>query len=493
MNTGRKLLLFLVFALPGGCMAQSWHEARLPVQAFVRDLEILHEHLESLHGDMYRYSAASDLERLLAELKDAPSMLSYRDAHYRMARYIDAIKDGHTWIMPAEKHAWEMLKEANFLPFTIRVQGNVMVVNELFLPVPGMQSGDHILAIDQLPVREIVKELLPYFPADGYSLPGKLAALEDQFWWHYGLHFGFKPVREVQLQGRDGQVRYVHVKTDRVTDRFQDVDDVYTRSKPGRDPVQLEMHGDRAVLAVRDFHSQSLWKYKRDFLKALRHCRQASVEALVIDLRGNGGGREGVENLLLSAIGSSCKDKYDTVCIKAPRAHTYRYIDQAGRRYLEDLLYRLVEFRQDEEGNWLRRPRFERTFKPMKEAFTGPVCLLSDRHVFSGASEFLALAREVPGVLIVGEESCGGYQGHTSGYSYDLVLPNTGFELHIPRIRFDLNVEGNYDGGVLPHVQLSQGSNAFDKLLRFALEEDWPAKMEQLRLGGDRHLEVARD
>ena len=53
---------------------------------------------------------------------------------------------------------------------------------------------------------------------------------------------------------------------------------------------------------------------------------------------------------------------------------------------------------------------------------------------------------------LVGEEACGGYQGHTSGYYYQVELPNTKFVVNLPRIWFGLNVKGDHNGGVLPDV-----------------------------------------
>jgi hypothetical protein len=220
----------------------------------------------------------------------------------------------------------------------------------------------------------------------------------------------------------------------------------------------------------------SLNKYRKQFSSAMAAFKAAGCSFLVIDVRGNGGGREGVENLLLACLGQSCEDKYDAVEICAPYAPHYRHFKQGFKRRAEDWLYTAVEFRRNASQQWERRDRFKRSFNGIDQPFTGPVSILIDRNTFSGASEFAALVRDnVPMSILIGEETCGGYQGHTSGYAYELVLPNTGFIVHIPRIWFDLNVPGSDTGGVRPHVNMAADGHAgaVDHVLNFALTGGW--------------------
>jgi len=154
-------------------------------------------------------------------------------------------------------------------------------------------------------------------------------------------------------------------------------------------------------------------------------------------------GKRRVENLLLSYLDHNLDMKYDEVEIGCPTSSHYKYLVNPLKRRVEDLVYRAVEFRKNDQGKWLRRDRFQRTFISPDYIFSGKVSILIDKSVFSGASEFAALAKDyVNNCELVGQEACGGYQGHTSGYYYQVILPNTKFVVNLPRIWFDLNVKG---------------------------------------------------
>lgn len=461
--------------MPAWAQASQWHTELLSEHAFHADFELLESTLQATHGGLTQYTSAPELHLLAQSLKTVNGPISFQQAYARFAQYIDAIRDGHTWIMPAETQAHEILSHA-FLPFTVKVQGFEVCIDQNYSDCLDLKSGTVLTAIDQRPVREIVRELLPYFTADGQSLSGKLGGLESQFWWYYSLHFGFKKAHEVAFKRTDGTADYTLVAALRMNDRINDLNEIYSRYNDYDEPVVWAIHGDAALLTVHSFSNLALRKFRQRFTAAMADFNVAECKFLVIDVRGNGGGREGVENLLLSCLGQSCEEKYDAVEIRSPYAPSYRHFRQGFRRRTEDWIYTAIEFRRNEHQHWERRDRFSRSFVEIEQPFTGPVSVLIDCNTFSGAAEFAALMRDnVPMSLLIGEETCGGYQGHTSGYAYELVLPNTGFIVHIPRIWFDLNVPGAERGGVNPHIFLTPNSEtpASDEVLDFALSGGW--------------------
>ncbi len=452
-----------------------WHTATVSAEGYRSDFELLEATLKATHGGLTKYTSAEELQALADALKTADHDITLHLAYAKLAQYIDAIRDGHTWIMPAEVQAHEILSQA-FLPFTVKVQGFDVCIDQNYSDCHDLKPGTVLTAIDGRPVRNIVRELLPYFTADGHSLSGKLGGLESQFWWYYGLHFGFHKTHEVAFKRVDGFADVRTVAALRMNDRINDLNEIYTRYNDHDAPVAWSIHGEAALLQVHSFSSMSLNQYRKQFSSAMAAFKAAGCNFMVIDVRGNGGGREGVENLLLACLGQSCEEKYDAVEICAPYAPHYRHFKQGFKRRTEDWIYTAVEFRRNASQKWERRDRFKRSFDGIDQPFTGPVSILIDRNTFSGASEFAALVRDnVPMSILIGEETCGGYQGHTSGYAYELVLPNTGFIIHIPRIWFDLNVPGSDTGGVRPHVNITSEGHAgeVDHVLNFALTGGW--------------------
>lgn len=470
-------LLLLLMGLPTLLIAQDhvWHHDSLSCKDFAHDLELLGEQLRAHHGGLYRYIDHDLFEAAETSYSNCSDQLSYAEAYYRTAQFIDIIRDGHTWVMPSETQARSLLAHNRFMPFTITVSGTDLYIEENYSNRFELDRGTRLTSIDGFDIRSIVKTLLPYFTADGHSLSGKLGGLESQFWWYYSLHFGFRLNHRVGYVDASGRQAETTVIAMRATDRVTDINEVYLRNAPNPVPVSWFVEGESGILRVSSFSAYNLRQYRKLFNAALSDFHNAGISQLVIDVRDNGGGREGVENLLYACMGLQCEEKYDEVTIRAPMATDYRHINASWKRKFEDLIYRVVEFRKNDEGVWHRRERYKRSFKSPDHPFLGPVCVLINRNTFSGAAEFAALVRDnVPNSMLIGEETCGGYQGHTSGYAYEITLPATGFLVTIPRVWFDLNVPGDNEGGVLPHFFVSrQSGDDDDRVLDFALTGGW--------------------
>lgn len=477
-----QTLLLGLFLLPASLIGQNnhWHHDSLSCAAFQEDFSLLVDQLRDHHGGLFRYSDRDIFEAAQKAYGACTGPVSYADAYYRMAQLVDVIRDGHTWVMPSQSHSLALLAHQRFIPFTITVTATDLYIEENYSNSFELDRGTRLTAIDGFDIRSIVKTLLPYFTADGHSLSGKLGGLESQFWWYYSLHFGFRNSHRVGYIDASGRQAETTVNAMRAIDRVTDINEVYLRNAPNDAPVSWKIEGTSGVLRVTSFGAYSLRKYRRLFNAALTDFHDAGVTQLVIDVRDNGGGREGVENLLYACMGQQCTEKYDEVTIKTPMARDYRHINSGWKRKLEDLVYRTIEFRKNDHGEWHRRDRYKRSFKSPDHPFLGPVCVLINRNTFSGAAEFAALVRDnVPNSVLIGEETCGGYQGHTSGYAYEITLPATGFLVTIPRVWFDLNVPGDNEGGVLPHFYISrQSGDLEDRVLDFALSGGWLEQQE---------------
>lgn len=123
----------------------------------------------------------------------------------------------------------------------------------------------------------------------------------------------------------------------------------------------------------------------------------APLDALIVDLRHNGGGSDGEVR------------------------------EMAGRLVTERRLYRTVRFRNGPEHEDFT-PHIPAYVEPRGPAqFTGPVVLLTNRRTFSSAESFVLAARTRAGVTVVGDTTGGG-----SGNPMYRELPN-GWIYRMPR------------------------------------------------------------
>lgn len=471
----KQFLLFLVLlcAVPVSAQDDLWRSASLPPEALKEDLLLLEEIMEESHAGIEKYSTQLDREAFLLQIKENKQPQSLMQCYAAIAGFVDLVHDGHTYVMPSKRAVNYLLSTKRFLPLTVRVNGTTMHVNQNYSDSYQLEEGMEITKINGMSIRAIVSELLPYFTSDGYSLTGKLGGLEGQFWWYYGIHFGTPDTHKITYRTEKGEEE-VTVFSIHMNDRISEINEVYSRDDSPEIPVRYEMMDEVGYLRVSSFNGMNLRQFEKSFDAAFDLFNQNAAKHLIIDLRGNGGGREGVENLLMSYLDHNLDMKYNEVEIGCPTSSHYKYLSNPWKRRLEDLVYRTIEFRKNEDGKWLRRNRFQRTFISPDYVYSGRVSILIDNSVFSGASEFAALAKDyVNNCQLVGEEACGGYQGHTSGYYYRVVLPNTGFVVNLPRIWFDLNVKGDHEGGVQPDVVIIPAAmrENRDVVLDFVLRE----------------------
>jgi C-terminal processing protease CtpA/Prc len=227
---------------------------------------------------------------------------------------------------------------------------------------------------------------------------------------------------------------------------------------------------------VNSFAGVSPLVYERFLNNCIRQINVQGINHLVLDIRKNGGGREGFDNVLLSHFNHTLEQKYDRIVAKTMSYSEYGQLERPKYSQFKDWMYRVFEFKPTEEG-WTRKyDRFERKLKPSKYTFDGDVYVLISGQVFSAGSDFAAMAKEyIPNCLLIGSETLGGNQGNASGYYYRVVLPNTGFVLEVPRVLFELNINNpNKHGGVEPDIHVV-------------------TSIEDFLQGVDPHMSVVRD
>jgi len=68
--------------------------------------------------------------------------------------------------------------------------------------------------------------------------------------------------------------------------------------------------------------------------------------------------------------------------------------------------------------------------------FEGRLVVLAGGYTFSGGAELASMLRATNRGLFVGEEVGGTHGGNTSGYKWEISLPNSGMEIGIPLLAF---------------------------------------------------------
>jgi hypothetical protein len=258
-----------------------------------------------------------------------------------------------------------------------------------------------------------------------------------------------------------------------------------------------------------------------NLIAALEALNASHIDALLVDLTGNGGGSEWAEaaarmvtaarlksermafvrgaqwskefsvaetdlrmaantalpkdRILLLGLAEATKAKraeaeatcFKPNCVLADGFYASGFIDSADPKMLEG-------------RSWASK-----VFTPMEHPYRegiwhGPLLVLVDQDTWSAAEEFAAVLQDNRAATIIGEPTGGAGCGHTDG-AEPVILKNSGAGLSLPdcaRLRAD---GSNEVRGVVPDIALPWGRHDGPRLRAMALLKALPSAMEKMR------------
>jgi hypothetical protein len=311
------------------------------------------------------------------------------------------------------------------------------------------------VAIDSVPITDIITRLSACIPSDGYNQTEKIRVLNHRFPdWYQSLirHASYFTVvvledgikKSYTLPGVDGVGNW--------EDIFYGDNKILSYTKT--DNV--------ASLKVRSFANTTTkhrdQHYKRYLKKTFKDLRKSNAENLVVDVRNNSGGTDGNAVLLVSYLMQRPFRYWDHLEITPALAKDFKWLARFiyGRPIKKDSVYHLRKLKFSREFD------FYQTQRPSKNAFKGNVYILANGLCMSSCSDFVAVLSHNKRAMVIGEETGGGYHGNTSGIMPTVVLPPAGLVVTVPLVKYVTFTD--------PTVNIGRGTIP-DKILYPTFEE----------------------
>jgi len=431
-----------------------------PAGALKEDLQILWNMLEEGHGGLDRYTPTSDLKNCYDKiLSGLTKPLTEFDFYLRLLPLITEIKDGHTALQLSPGASAFLDAQPVFFPFGLRfLNGKTYIFRNLSLE-ENIKAGTELLAVNGTPMTEILSHLLPLIPSDAGIRTSRIRKLEFPAIFgrlltlRYGRRESFR-LRLKQIGSRDIEEFSVPgiIGTD-ISRIFGARFPAASRRLP---LYELSFRGTTAVLTIRNFGDDSepgSLPYPVFLENAFRALNEKNISKLIIDLRGNGGGRDEYGKLLFAHVMDRPFLYYLALEARKDRYDLFRFTNETKKstEELADLVRKNDRGWYDLLGHPNSGPQ-----NPRSPRFSGRIAILIDGLSFSTTGEVVSLFHFNKKAVFFGEECGSGYYGSTSGFIVWATLPNTGLQVKIPLILCTLDVYGySKEHGLIPDISVS--------------------------------------
>jgi len=458
----KPLLALLAFSLI--CTQSYTQSDRVFTQAELReDLRFMKESIETYCPALGIFHRDTEFNRvydsLYAGLAGEMSDLKFYPSAVRLA---ESTREGHMIVGSASDTTSAVFRgfydgSFEFFPLSIReVDGEVHVWGN-FSSDSSLQRGDQVLRINGEPIKSIIVDLGAYAITDG-NIPGAerrkvIESFGSYYFWFCdkpeAFEITYQPYQSNEVKSiaipaihRDSMITWRNVRYGKPEETTPSRSDVY----------ELHIEDGIAHLQLKNFSRRLMEQFKikpRKLYKAIfRELREKNVQHLVLDVRGNTGGRDEYTEELLPYL------------MKKPyRGVLYEDISWKGKR---------------DENPFPKQSRL---------VFAGKLYVLTDGKTFSNGSVVAQYARDFGEATIIGQETGSRYEGWAGGSRQSVTLPNTRIPVRIPRYLLlrnpDVLKQSVRNRGVIPDHPVSY---TFEDLLE---ERDKAWEQVEALIGGE--------
>jgi C-terminal processing protease CtpA/Prc len=371
-----------------------------------------------------------------------------------VATAVASIRCAHTAVSMPESLQHDLDTTIPILPLAVRVlDRHLYVLRDLTQPPVGDLAGDEIVSVAGIPTARLLDTLYAALPRDGDVASSDAWRIDGlRLGTHLARVFSLRSPFTLELRERGGRTRSVAIEG---RPRPALVDSLRARF-PGDLPPANALDtgfldgGAVARIALHRFSerdSATLVALHRAVAQAFDSVRTRHSRALILDLRGNGGGEDELGLALVSALLSRSFTYYDSLVIN-PREFSFAAYVQNQ----DPIPPGFTVPRPNGKLAGIQHPN-QGTHEPAPNHFDGPLFVLMDGRSLSTTCEFLSNLEPRRKATYVGEEAGGAYGGNTSGFTATVRLPNSGLRLFVPQMTYYMAAHGRpLRRGMLPDV-----------------------------------------
>lgn len=397
------------------------------------DFKIFENILRKGHPALYDYITEEALDSIFDSTKESLTQETTDiELFKKMQQLTDQVRDGHLLLFAPNT----LNTTQYYFPLILKI-----IQTEFYTDTDdfGIPIGSKILSIQGEKMAHILEALKKYSPTDGANLSRKYRDLELKFGLFYVYEYGIQKEYTITYQTPDGviektiiaaeafvKVKHRNSKRNSYFSRYHKEEDkaaFFTKHISTKEPyVYYKEDHKTAVLVVNSF-GVDIKAFKARLIKLFKEINKKKVKHLVVDIRNNDGGFRPNSVHLFSFITNKMFKQRVSSFVSSLEIPEKKYATRTygEKEFLKDKFYQHPIY----DGWKLNFDDLETMMVPTKNRFQGNVYVLAGGTTFSAGSALALLAKNDPDILLVGEETGGGYYTHTGQFPVYYEFPNS--------------------------------------------------------------------
>jgi hypothetical protein len=491
MKPLKNILLFLYVLLLYSCASSYKNfnpDKKYSSQDLQQDYSLLRNVLEKKHPSLYWYTPKDSMDMYFdtyySKIKD--SMTEQQFGWKIIAPLTDKIHCGHTSFSRSKAYNnWAYGRKIPSFPLLLKCWNDTMAVTtNLNRKDSVLKRGTLITAVNGVKNADLIKTMFGYMTEDGYAINVNYSRLSNSFPYYHRNIFGISKTYEVTYLDKSGKEQQINIPAfglvDDTTKKIKD--STITKRQPQQKKITrqerlkdirsfaVDTANNTAIIIINSFSSGNLRRFYR---QTFRYINKTGIDQVVLDLRNNGGGRIRLSTLLTKYVSRVNFKVADTSYAVTKSLKPFSKFIKGG--FMDNLgLFFLTKKKSDglyHFGHWERKVN-----KPIAvNNYTGNLYVLIAGNTFSAAALFSNVVKGQPGVVLLGEETGGGWHGNNGILIPDIVLPHTHVKVRLPLFRLVQYKHAPKDGrGIPPDIYIGTNYNAlvkgFDYKMKFVMD-----------------------
>ena len=447
-------------------------EKKYPLQTLQQDYTLLKNILQQKHPSIYWYTSKDSMDKYFTKYYNAitDSMTEQQFAWNILAPLVDKLHCGHSSVSMSRAYVkWSEGKRLPSFPLYMKVWSDTMAVTaNLNRRDSIFKRGTLITSVNGVSNQDLIKKIFDYLPQDGYADNVNYIRLSANFPYYHRNIYGLSKNYKVTYLDSNG-IEKTAVLPVYIAPKDSVKKDGHAKMKRKKLPVekkileyrslQIDSSGKLAVMMVNSFSKGHL---RRFFKQSFKKLQKENIHNLVVDIRSNGGGRIGLSTLLTRYLTRRPFKIADTLFAKSKNLSPYtKYIKG---KFLNNIELAFITHKKP-DGLYHLRHLEKKLYQPNRNNhYSDNVYVLTNGPTFSAAALFCNAVKGQPGILLVGEETGGGWYGNNGIMIPDIILPHTHLKVRLPLFRLvQYNHVAIKGTGVIPDIYIGTNYQALIK------------------------------